>query len=73
VELTRAEASALIDETEARCRVPVVHEILAELARLRGEEATRERELSEAYRLFVEMGATGHAERIAPLLAEWAR
>jgi class 3 adenylate cyclase/tetratricopeptide (TPR) repeat protein len=73
VERTLAEASALIDDTEARCRAPVVHEVSAELARLRGDEATREHELREAYRLFVEMGATGHAERIAPLLAESAR
>jgi tetratricopeptide (TPR) repeat protein len=73
VERTLAEASALIDETEARCREPIVHEISAELARLRGDKATCERELGEAHRLFVEMGATGHAERIAPLLAESAR
>ncbi len=73
VERTLAEASALIDETEARCREPIVHEISAELARLRGDEATRECELREAHRLFVAMGATGHAERIAPLLAESAR
>jgi ATP/maltotriose-dependent transcriptional regulator MalT len=73
VERTLAEASALIDETEARCREPIIREISAELARLRGDEATRERELREAHRLFVKMGATGHAERIAPLLAEPAR
>ena len=42
-------------------------------AELSGDEATRERELREAHRLFAEMGATGHAERIAPLLAESAR
>jgi hypothetical protein len=64
VERTLAEVSALIDETEARCREPIVHEIAAELARLRGDEATRERELREAHRLFVEMGATGHAARL---------
>ena len=73
VERTLAEVSALIDETEARCRGPIVHEISAELAHLRGDEATSKRELREAHRLFVEMGATGHAERIAPLLAESAR
>jgi class 3 adenylate cyclase/tetratricopeptide (TPR) repeat protein len=73
VERTLAEVSALIDETEARCREPIVHEISAELARLRGDKATRERELREAHRLFTDMGATGHAERIAPLLAEPAR
>jgi hypothetical protein len=65
-----AELSSLIDETEARCRSPVVHEVSAELARLRGDERSRQSELREAHRLFVEMGATGHAERIAPLLAE---
>ena len=73
VERTVAEVSALIDETEARCRDPIVHEISAELPRLRGDEATRERELREAYGLFAAMGAKGHAERIAPLLAKWAR
>ena len=73
VERTLADASALIEETEARCREPVVHEISAEVARLRGDEATRQHELHEAHRLFAEMGATGHAERIAPLLAESAR
>ena len=35
--------------------------------------AARERELCEGRRLFVEMSATGHAERIASLLAESAR
>ena len=64
VERTLAEASTLIDETEARCKEPIVHEISSELARLRGDEATRERELREAHRLFVEMGATGHAARV---------
>jgi ATP/maltotriose-dependent transcriptional regulator MalT len=68
VERTLAEVSAMIEETEARCREPIVHEISAELARLRGDEASRERELREAHRLFVKMGATGHAERLAPLL-----
>jgi tetratricopeptide (TPR) repeat protein len=73
VERTLADVSAAIDETEARCREPIVHEVSAELARLRGDEATRERELREAHRLFVKMGATGHAERIALLLAESVR
>jgi hypothetical protein len=36
-----------------------------ELARLLGDEVTWERELREAHRLFTEMGATGHAERIS--------
>jgi tetratricopeptide (TPR) repeat protein len=70
---TLAEVSALIDETEARCREPIVHEVSAELALLRGDVATGERKLREAHRLFAQMGATGHAERIASLLAESAR
>ena len=65
VERTLADASALIDETEARCRAPVVHEVAAQLARLLGDDATCERDLREAHRLFTEMGATGHAERLA--------
>jgi tetratricopeptide (TPR) repeat protein len=73
VEHTLAEASAMIEETEARCRQPVFHEISADLARLRGDQAACERELREAHRLFVRIGATGHAERIAPLLTESAR
>ena len=36
-----------------------------ELARLRGDEAARERALRNAHRLYTEMGATGHAERLA--------
>ncbi len=44
---------------------PQVCEQRAELARLRGDEAAGTRELREAHRLFTEIGATGHAERIA--------
>jgi hypothetical protein len=65
VERVLAEVSTLIDETEARCRTPVVHEVAAELARFLGGDATRERELREAHRLYTEMGATEHAERTA--------
>jgi hypothetical protein len=36
-----------------------------ELAHLIGDDASRERELREAHRLYTEMGATGHAERLA--------
>ena len=42
-----------------------VHEIEAEVAQLRGDEDTRLRELREAHRLYTEMGAAGHAERVA--------
>jgi class 3 adenylate cyclase/tetratricopeptide (TPR) repeat protein len=54
-----------VEETGSRVYVPPVHEERAELARLRGDDATRERELREAHRLFIEMGATGHAQRVA--------
>ena len=60
-----AEAAELIDATGAHCRTPVVHEVTAEIARLLGDEATRTRELHEAHRLFVDMGASEHAERLA--------
>ncbi len=40
-------------------------EELAELEHLRGDDAARTRELREALRLYTEMGATGHAERVA--------
>ncbi|MEX0993550.1 MAG: hypothetical protein WDZ37_06100 [Solirubrobacterales bacterium] len=44
---------------------PMIHVELAELARQNGDEPGRERELREAHRLFTEIGATGHAERLA--------
>jgi hypothetical protein len=55
----------LIEETASRVFAPEVHEERAELARLRGDDTTCERELREAHRLFAEMDATGHAERLA--------
>ncbi len=59
----------LIGESGARVYQPRVHEERAELARLRSDEPTRQRELREAHRLYTEMGATGHAERLAKELA----
>jgi class 3 adenylate cyclase/tetratricopeptide (TPR) repeat protein len=58
-------AAELIEEFGARVYRPQVCEERAELARLRGDEATCQRHLREAHRLFTEMGATGHAERLA--------
>ncbi len=37
----------------------------SERAHARGDAASRERHLREAHRLYTEMGATGHAERLA--------
>jgi class 3 adenylate cyclase/tetratricopeptide (TPR) repeat protein len=61
-------ALELIEESGARVYRPGVHEERAELAQLLGDDATRERELREAHRLYTEMGATGHAERVAGVL-----
>ena len=54
-----------IEEFGARVYRPQVCEERAELARLRSDEAARTRELREALRLYTEMAATGHAERLA--------
>jgi class 3 adenylate cyclase len=58
-----------VERTEARAYAPLIYVERAELARLLGDEAAYQRELREAHRLFVEMGATGHAERISRQLS----
>jgi class 3 adenylate cyclase/tetratricopeptide (TPR) repeat protein len=65
IEAALERALELIEETGSRVFVPQVHKERAELARLRGDDATREQELREVHRLYTEMGATGHAERLA--------
>ncbi len=57
------QVGSLIEETGAKVHAPFVHLLLAEQARLSDDGSGQERELSEALRLFLEMGATGHAER----------
>ena len=59
------EAEALLKPTGAESWRPFIHEERARLAHLTGDEAARERELREAQRLFLEIGAPIHAERIA--------
>ena len=49
----------------ARFLLPRIDLETAELARLRGDDAARERALRKAHRSFSEIGATGHAERMA--------
>jgi hypothetical protein len=39
-------------------------EVRAELASVLGDAGARERQLREAHRLYVEMGARGHAARL---------
>jgi ATP/maltotriose-dependent transcriptional regulator MalT len=57
--------TALIESTEAEGYRPQVLVERAELARLRGDEVEAEHHLHEAHRLYTEMGATGHSERLA--------
>jgi adenylate cyclase len=59
-------ALELVEETGARAYRPVVHRILAEVAQVIGDEATRRLQLEKAHRLYREMGATGHAQALAP-------
>jgi adenylate cyclase len=49
----------------ARLLLPRIELEAAELARLRGDDAARERALRKAHHLYTEMGATGRAERMA--------
>jgi class 3 adenylate cyclase/tetratricopeptide (TPR) repeat protein len=58
-------AEALVKTTGAESWRPFIHEERARLADLTGDEAARVEELREAERLFLEIGAPIHAERIA--------
>ena len=69
IEAALARALELARDTGAKAFEPLVHVELAELARQSGDQEGRERELREAHRLFTEIGATGHAERLAAELA----
>jgi class 3 adenylate cyclase/tetratricopeptide (TPR) repeat protein len=69
IEAALARALELARDMGTKAYEPLVHVELADLARQSGDEADRERELREAHRLFAEMGATGHAERLAAELA----
>jgi hypothetical protein len=69
IEATLAEAEAWLEMSGAKSYKPFVHVERAELARLNGEEATRERELREAHRLLLEIGAPIRAEQVAKELA----
>ena len=70
-EIARALARALelSRETGAKAYEPMIHVELAELARQSGDQEGHARELREAHRLFSEIGASGHAERLAGELA----
>jgi adenylate cyclase len=51
---------------------PAVHEHRAELARQLGDERRHQDELQEAHRLFVQIGAMGHAGRLEGTLTAFA-
>jgi hypothetical protein len=55
----------IVQEAGAKSQEPFIHEERAALARLLGDDATHQRELREAHRLFTEVEATGHAARLA--------
>jgi class 3 adenylate cyclase/tetratricopeptide (TPR) repeat protein len=60
-----ARARELVQQTEARVYEPMILEEEARLQQLEGDEVAFEARLREAHRLYAEMGATGHAERVA--------
>ena len=70
IEATLARADALIGKKGARAWEPFVAEERARLAELVGDRTQAGRRLRQAHRLFIEMGATGHAERVARELEE---
>jgi adenylate cyclase len=63
-------AALLIEESGARSLAPEIHRALSEVAEHEGDRATRLRELREAHRLYREMAARAHADRIGPLIAQ---
>jgi hypothetical protein len=69
IEAAFGEAGAWLEMSGAKSYEPFLHVERAELVRLTGDEAARERELREAHRLFLEMGAPIRAEEVAKELA----
>jgi hypothetical protein len=65
IEAALAEADAWLEMSGAKSYEPFLHVERAELARLSGDEATHQRELREAHRLFLEIGAPIHATEVA--------
>src|SRR5262249_13438069 len=65
IEATLAEADAWLEMSGAKSYEPFLHVERAELARLTGDEAIRQRELREAHRLFTEIGAPIRAAEVA--------
>jgi len=70
IEAELARADAIIEDTGARVFAPFVTVERAALARALGDKAGYERQLQEAQRLWLAMGATGWAERVAQGLGQ---
>jgi class 3 adenylate cyclase/tetratricopeptide (TPR) repeat protein len=65
IEAALRRALELVDESGAKTHEPFIRVELANLARLTRDEATRERELRAAHRLFLEIGAPIRAAAVA--------
>ena len=65
IEATLAEADAWLVMSGAKSYEPFLHVERAALAWLAGDEATCQRELREAHRLFLEIGAPIRAAEVA--------
>jgi hypothetical protein len=65
IEAALAEADAWLEMSGAKSYEPFLHVERAELARVSGDEASRERELREAHRLFTQIGAPLRAAEVA--------
>jgi tetratricopeptide (TPR) repeat protein len=65
IEETVERAEALCEQTAMRVNLPSLLEVRAALAERQGDPQDARRTLREAHRLYTEMGATGHAMRLA--------
>jgi tetratricopeptide (TPR) repeat protein len=65
VETLVEQMATLAVDAGYRLYLPKAVELRADLAALRGDPTARERHLREAQRLYAEIGATGHAARLA--------
>jgi hypothetical protein len=69
IEACLGHALALVTETGGRAIEPQVIEERARLAALRGDDGATLEDLRRAHALYVEIGATCHAQRLARELA----
>jgi hypothetical protein len=65
----RSRKDAWLEMSGAKSYEPVLHVERAELARLTGDDTACQRELREAHRLFLEIGAPIRAAEVAKELA----